>query len=219
MAELPFIIVAAGLSSKEFDRKPTLWFKRRSFQLTKDEREKEKEKDVKGRGKDTSVVPVPTVPRPLQAATSSTTVLMEKPSQSDAASSVSGTTPLWRRSSARLGHHVKRLSGSQRSTALGELDAAVTAGSPTESEITVDPPCITKGVISSISAYRPSLLLPGLPFDARGSEFDAPGVWKPTLEKPKSSLTVDTKLKYSMQEGGSSRQRTSLPPNYGLSWE
>ncbi|KAH9952433.1 hypothetical protein BGW80DRAFT_1469957 [Lactifluus volemus] len=78
---------------------------RRSFQPAKDEWEKEKEKDVKGRGKDTSVVPVPTVPRPSQAAKSSTTVLVEKPSQSDAASSVSGTTSLWRRSSARLGHH------------------------------------------------------------------------------------------------------------------
>jgi hypothetical protein len=38
--------------------------------------------------------------------------------QSDAASSVSGVSSLWRRSSANVGHHIKRL---------GEAEATVTA--------------------------------------------------------------------------------------------
>lgn len=113
-----------GRSSKEFDRKASPWFKRRSIKPTRDEREKEKEK---GKDRDVGAAPVPTV-TPSQSTTSAT-VLSTTPSQSDAGSSV-GATSLWRRSSARLGYHVKRLSGTHSSTALGELDPAVAVGSP-----------------------------------------------------------------------------------------
>ncbi|KAI0253301.1 hypothetical protein BJV78DRAFT_1195724 [Lactifluus subvellereus] len=116
-----------GRSSKEFDRKATLWFKRRSFK-PKDEREKEKEKDAKGKDRDVGAAPVPSMP-PSQPTTSAA-VLSTTPSQSDAASSVSGTTSLWRRSSARLGYHAKRLSATYSSTTLGEPDLAVAVGSP-----------------------------------------------------------------------------------------
>ncbi|KAH9973298.1 hypothetical protein BGW80DRAFT_1459189 [Lactifluus volemus] len=181
-----------GRSSKEFDRKPTLWFKRRSFKPTKDEREKEKEKDVKGKGKDTSVVPVPTVPPPSQAATSSTTALLATPSQSDAASSASGTTSLWRRSSARLGHHVKRLSGSQSSTALGELDAAVTAGSPTESSSI--PPQLQQQrprQLSAVPATPQSLHPDEEPSSPTTSASESP-TFPPTLAQHRLSNTDDS---------------------------
>lgn len=62
-------------------------------------------------------------------ATTSAAALAAVPSQSDAASSVSGASSLWRRSSARVGYHVKRLSGSgiNGSTTLGEAEVIVTA--------------------------------------------------------------------------------------------
>jgi ubiquitin carboxyl-terminal hydrolase 9/13 len=117
-----------GRLSKEFDRKPGLWFRRRSFKPAKDERGKEKERDIKGKDNGVSAAPVPTVP--LSQATTSATVLSTTLSQSDAASSTSGGTSLWRRSSARLGYHVKRLSATYSSTTLGEPDATVISGSP-----------------------------------------------------------------------------------------
>lgn len=113
-----------GRSSKEFDRKPSMWFKRWSVKSPKDEREKEKDKD-KVKEKDVGTPPVPAIAAtPSQATTSeSTAALSSTPSQSDVGSSASGASSLWRRSSARLGYHVKRLSATYSSTTLGEFDA------------------------------------------------------------------------------------------------
>src|SRR6266851_5150172 len=85
-------------SSKEFDRRPSLWFKRRSVKPTKDEREKEKEKDGKGKDKDASPAPTHAPATMPSHATTSATALSAAPSQSDAGSSVSGGSSLWRRS-------------------------------------------------------------------------------------------------------------------------
>lgn len=117
-----------GRSSKEFDRKPSVWFKLWNAKSPKDEREKEKDKD-KAKEKDVVTPPAPAIAAtPSQATTSASTVaLSSAPSQSDAGSSVSGASSLWRRSSARLGYHVKRLSATYSTSTLGELD---TAGSP-----------------------------------------------------------------------------------------
>lgn len=113
-----------GRSSKEFDRKPSLWFKRWSAKSPKDERERERDKD-KVKEKDMGTPPVPAIAATApQATTSSTVALSSVPSQSDAGSSASGASSLWRRSSARLGHHVKRPSATYSSTTLGEFDAA-----------------------------------------------------------------------------------------------
>jgi hypothetical protein len=113
-------------SSKEFDRKPSLWFKLRSGKPTKDdrEREKEKEKDAKGKEKDPGSAPAHT---PAAVDKPSATALAAVPSQSDGASSVSGASSLWRRSSARVGHHVRRLSATHSTTALGETDTTGSA--------------------------------------------------------------------------------------------
>src|SRR6266403_3844741 len=82
-------------SSKEFDRRPSLWFKRRAAKPAKDEREKErekeKEKEPKG-SKDKEVEVGSAAPR--HGATSAT-ALAAAPSQSDAASSASGASVLW----------------------------------------------------------------------------------------------------------------------------
>ncbi|KAF8481596.1 hypothetical protein DFH94DRAFT_401813 [Russula ochroleuca] len=114
-------------SSKEFDRKPSLWFKRRNAKLARDEREKEKEKE-----KDTKGVKDKDVGSAAPGhATTSATALSAAPSQSDAVPSVLGASSLWRRSSARVGYHVKRLSGgANSSTALGEADGTATATAP-----------------------------------------------------------------------------------------
>ncbi|KAI9432087.1 hypothetical protein H4582DRAFT_1999023 [Lactarius indigo] len=117
-----------GRSSKEFDRKPSVWFKLWNAKSPKDEREKEKDKD-KAKEKDVGAPPAPAIaPASSQATTSASTMaLSSAPSQSDAGSSVSGASSLWRRSSARLGYHVKRLSATYSTTTLGELDGT---GSP-----------------------------------------------------------------------------------------
>ena len=114
-----------GRSSKEFDRKPSLWFKRWNAKSPKDERDKEKEKD-KVKEKDVGAPPVPAIAAtPSQATTSTSTVaLSSAPSQSDAGSSASGASSLWRRSSARLGHQTKRVSATYSGTTLGEFDTA-----------------------------------------------------------------------------------------------
>ena len=114
-------------SSKEFDRRPSLWFKLRSGKPTKDDREKEKEKekDAKGKEKDAGSAPAPAAAAtPSSHATPSATALAAVPSQSDAPSSVSGASSLWRRGSARVGYHVKRLSATHSTTTLGEMDTA-----------------------------------------------------------------------------------------------
>ncbi|KAH9980600.1 hypothetical protein BJV74DRAFT_887700 [Russula compacta] len=119
-------------SSKEFDRRPSLWFRRRNPKPTKDDREKEKEKDTKGKDKDVSSAPVhTTAATPSHAPAAS--ALSAVPSQSDAGSSVSGASSLWRRGSARMGYHVKRLSATYSATALGDADAAAGSSGSTPS--------------------------------------------------------------------------------------
>ena len=126
-----------GRSSKEFDRKPSLWFKRWSNKSPKDEREKEKDKDKKEVG-------TPPVP-PIVAATSyattsaSAVALSSVPSQSDAGSSVSGASSLWRRGSARLGHS-KHPSATFSGTTLGEFDAAGSHPLPRHHQHSQPPP-------------------------------------------------------------------------------
>jgi len=122
-------------SSKEFDLRPSLWFKRRNPKPAKDGREKEKEKDAKGKDKDKDANSGPA------HATTSATVLAALPSQSDGASSVSGASSLWRRSSARVGNQVKRLSATYSTATLGEADAAAAAASSlTSSSSPSNPP-------------------------------------------------------------------------------
>jgi len=104
-------------SSKEFDLKPSLWFRLRSVKPTKDDREKEKEKESKGKDKDSGSAPA----------------FSAVPSQSDGMSSVSGASSIWRRSSARVGYRVKRHSATHSSTTLGEADAAAASLGPSSS--------------------------------------------------------------------------------------
>ncbi|KAF8257690.1 hypothetical protein EI94DRAFT_1757233 [Lactarius quietus] len=112
-------------SSKEFDRKPSLWFKRWSAKSPKDERDKEKDKD-KAKEKDSGTPPVPAIAATSsQATTSSSAVALSSvPSQSDGGSSASGASSIWRRGSARLGHHTKHGSATFSGVSLGEFAAA-----------------------------------------------------------------------------------------------
>ncbi|KAI9510768.1 hypothetical protein F5148DRAFT_507705 [Russula earlei] len=116
-------------SSKEFDRRPSLWFRRRTAKPTKDDREKEKEKDLNGKDKDLGSSSMNATVATPPHATVSATALSVVPSQSDGASSVSGASSVWRRGSARVGHHVKRLSATYSNTALGEADGTAAAAS------------------------------------------------------------------------------------------
>jgi ubiquitin carboxyl-terminal hydrolase 9/13 len=124
-----------GRSSKEFDRKPSLWFKRWSNKSPKDEREKEKDKDKK----DLGTPPVPPIVAAPSQATTSAVALSSVPSQSDAGSSVSGASSLWRRGSARLGHS-KHPSATFSSTTLGEFDAAGSHPLPRHHQHSQPPP-------------------------------------------------------------------------------
>ena len=72
-----------GRSSKKFDRKPSLWFKRWSVKSPKDERERDRDKD-----KGTPPVPAIAATASQAAISSSTVALSSVPSQSDGGSSV-----------------------------------------------------------------------------------------------------------------------------------
>ena len=126
-------------------------------------------------------------------ATTSAVALAAAPSQSDGTSSVSGANSLWRRSSARVGYHVKRLSGSgaNGSTMLGEAEVApqAPAGSSLGSSSSSHPPPQPHSHHHQHPHLEPPGQLPTVPATPQIGQSD----WEPSTPSSTSSSPPATR--------------------------